>query len=145
MDQLKQNFINKFKLESLEIKKVGSWIISLRPQQPTIGSCILTLNRKCQSLSLLTEIEGKELTLAFREIERMLNKSFNPDKFNYLALMMVDEQVHFHVIPRYERERKMFSKEWTDLDFPKPIDILTSLNFNEDELLEIKEYLKQNL
>ena len=105
MINLSSEFISKFRLLDFEIKKVGSWIISLRPQQPTLGACVITLNRECEKLSSLTEKEGLELSLTFKEVERILAATFKPDKINYLALMMVDNQVHFHVIPRYEKKR----------------------------------------
>ena len=35
------------------------------------------------------------------QLESALAKAFNYDKLNYLMLMMVDPDVHLHVIPRY--------------------------------------------
>src|SRR5690554_4574115 len=99
-----KEFREKFKIESLEIKQVGSWIISLRPKQVTLGSMILSLDRKCPHFSELTAEEGEELSEAFKMLEDLLRSTFSPDKINYLALMMLDEQVHFHVIPRYKEQ-----------------------------------------
>ena len=40
-----------------------------------------------------------------REIEHALKAVFDYEKINYLMLMMVDPNVHFHVIPRYSEPR----------------------------------------
>lgn len=120
MINLSSEFISKFRLLDFEIKKVGSWIISLRPQQPTLGACVITLNRECEKLSSLTEKEGLELSLTFKEVERILAATFKPDKINYLALMMVDNQVHFHVLPRYEKKRSFEEVDFIDHSWPKP-------------------------
>lgn len=64
------------------------------------------------------------MAVVFNYIEELLRSSFNPDKINYLVLMMVDHQVHFHVIPRYEKERVFNDKEFVDEKWPTPPDIL---------------------
>jgi diadenosine tetraphosphate (Ap4A) HIT family hydrolase len=117
---LNKDFIEKFKINQLKLKAIGSWIISLRPQQPTIGSLVLTLNRSCPSLSELSTNEAKDLSECFKEIEFALNREFNPQKFNYLALMMYDEQVHFHVIPRYESNIEINNELFIDKAWPGP-------------------------
>ena len=49
----------------------------------------------------------QELRLITNEIEVTLKRAFNiMDKINYLALMMVDKEVHFHVIPCCFSSRK---------------------------------------
>lgn len=120
MGKLNESFIEKFKLEQLLIFRVGSWIISLRPQQPTIGSMVLTLDRSCEHLGELSEDEAKDLGTAYHEIEKLLDKTFKPDRINYLALMMVDNQVHFHVIPRYGKAVEINGMEYQDKNWPGP-------------------------
>lgn len=141
VDKIENAFVEKFKLNELIIKNVGSWIISLRPQQPTIGSLILTLNRKCESLAQITEEEGRQLSNAFTEIERLLNLAFKPDKINYLALMMIDNQVHFHVVPRYNRSILFENQEFEDNKWPGP-PTLETINLGPEQLLKILELFK---
>ena len=43
----------------------------------------------------------KEMGAVVADIERALKAAFAYEKINYLMLMMVDPNVHFHVIPRY--------------------------------------------
>lgn len=128
-------FIKKFKIEEFLIKRFNYWSISLRPIQTTLGSLIISLNRKCPKLSELTTKEASEMKEVFQYIEKILMEKFSPEKINYLALMMVDHQVHFHVIPRYKEERIMGGKVFVDCDWPAPPNILH--NEGDKHLLSI--------
>lgn len=141
MESIDIQFVEKFRLNELTIKNTGSWIISLRPQQPTLGSLILTLNRKCESLSQITIDEGRDLSIAFLAIEKMLNATFKPDKINYLALMMVDNQVHFHVIPRYCKKVIFEDKDYTDSSWPG-IPSLEAIELSSAQFWNILQLLK---
>ena len=130
-----EKFVEKFRLKELKIKEIGTWCISLRPEQITIGSLLLSLNRDCDKLSLLTKVETKDLGVAFKTIDSLLINTFKPDKINYLALMMIDSQVHFHIIPRYQKDRYFSGLKFTDEAWPYPptlqaleIDILVLYN-----------------
>lgn len=133
-------FREKFKIEELLITQVGSWNISLRPKQVTLGSLVLSLNRKCPEMRDLTAEEAADLSKAFKKIDEIL-KPFNPDKLNYLALMMVDSQVHFHVIPRYEQPIEFKGLECEDKDWPKPPILSDNLLFSDDQLNSLKSFL----
>ena len=139
-----REFIEKFRLDELELARTGSWIISLRPGQVTLGSLVLTLNRKCARMSGLQAGEGADLEQAFREVEAILERSFSPDKINYLALMMVDEQVHFHIIPRYRDVRLFDGREFTDRSWPGPPS-LVPMDHDEVTLKKIFDFMKSNL
>jgi len=80
-------FAEKFQLEELPIEVIGPCIISLRPQQPTIGSLALTLSRECSRFGELHEQESAYLSSAFKNVGLLLQKTFNPQKINNLALM----------------------------------------------------------
>jgi diadenosine tetraphosphate (Ap4A) HIT family hydrolase len=117
------DFQTKFKTEELTLMETNFWLISLRPSQPTIGSLVVSLKRVCQSLSKLKPEEGADLVVAMQKIENRLNEKFPVDKLNYLALMMVDNQVHYHVIPRYKNGLVFNGIEYLDKSYPKPVDI----------------------
>lgn len=140
-----KEFKEKFQVEELLIFKVGNWNISLRPVQVTLGSLVLSLNRKCPELSDLTSEETGDLSEVFKKIEEILKKSFQPDKLNYLALMMQDHQVHFHILPRYKNEIEFNSKTYSDSDWPKPADIFNTLEFSREELNLLKNKLIEQL
>ncbi|MBD1432234.1 HIT family protein [Sphingobacterium sp. DN00404] len=138
-----EDFKQKFDIVNLTIKTIGSWIISLRPVQVTIGSLVLSLDRACHDIGDLTNSESQELGLAFKAIKEVYAKTFSPDKVNYLLLMMVDKQVHFHVIPRYEREVTFKDQHFRDEHWPKPANVLSTSNFGDQLLMELKEYMKE--
>lgn len=138
-----QEFNKKFKIENYLIQDVGGWKISLRPQQPTIGSLILSLSRKCSSFAELTTQESIDLGIAFKKIEKMLKKAFQPQKINYLALMMVDNQVHYHVLPRYENVIEINDKAFSDKCWPVAHDLKPLTELDGNDLLMLYKKLKE--
>src|SRR5690554_717049 len=139
------SFNDKFKINEFLIKKLNYWVISLRPQQVTVGSLIVSLNRKCEFLHEITPEESKDLTLVFKTVEKIYTTTFKPDKVNYLALMMIDNQVHFHVIPRYSKSVVFEKNKYNDTDWPKPPNLLESIDFSERKLLNLKELIASKL
>ena len=140
-------FKSKFKIDELLIKEFEYWVVTLRPWQPTIGSLVLSLKRTCKHLSDISSDESKELKKCFSEIESYLSTTFNYDKINYLCLMMVDEHVHFHVIPRYENEIIFNEVKFVDTGWPGPPDLSDAIKddeVREDMLLEIKQKIINN-
>ena len=51
-------------------------------------------------------------------MESALAKAFQYDKINYLMLMMVDPDVHFHVLPRYAQPMQFADMEFIDAGWP---------------------------
>lgn len=110
------------------IKEYKHWVVLLRTRHVTIGSLILVAKSEVTSLGDLTTEEWAEFKTVSNEMEALLKKVFNPDKFNYLALMMKDPNVHFHFIPRYSKPVEINGKKFVDVDWPgspelKPLDI----------------------
>ena len=114
-----KDFREKFEIDNLAIKEYSHWTVSVRPKQVTLSSLIISLNRTCESLSELNDDETRELSLVFKEIEKIMCKWVSFEKINYLALMMVDDFVHFHVIPRYNGSRSFELKSFHDHNWPK--------------------------
>src|SRR5690554_7574738 len=67
----------------------------------------------------------------------MSKNTFNPPKINYLALMMVDNQVHYHVLPRYEGVVKINNTEYKDHCWPVAHD-LKPLERSEEHTSELQ-------
>jgi hypothetical protein len=65
------------------------------------------------------------------ELERALRAAFDYQKVNYLALMMVDPHVHFHVIPRYSEAREFEGSTFLDAAWPKPPDLTSALTLSQ--------------
>ena len=47
------------------------------------------------------------------------------EKINYLMLMMVDKEVHYHVLPRYSETRKFEGVAFPDPGWPVAPDLST--------------------
>lgn len=139
---MEDQFIKKFQIKELMLREYHYWVLSLRPQQPTLGSMVLSLKRRCDQMGDLTDEETKELSVIFHHTEQTLRKIFNHDKINYLALMMVDSQVHFHIIPRYATPRTFNDKTFTDVNWPKPPDILSG-QCDHHSLNRLRDHLKK--
>ena len=112
------NFKKKFQVEENLILNTGVWSWSVRPSQPTLGSSIISLNRYALQLSDVTVEEMKELSILVKKLETTLKAAFDYDIMNYLMLMMVDNHVHYHAIPRYSGMRNFAGLEWVDNGWP---------------------------
>lgn len=137
------DFHDKFKIRELSIVENKHWVWSLRPEQTTLGSGILYLKSHKMNFSDLTieeMISLKEIVVA---VESILSEAFAYDKLNYLMLMMVDNCVHIHIIPRYQKSRTWRDRIFEDFDYPKP-PILNKYNeFDDKELKQLAQDLKE--
>ena len=103
----------KFGYPDTLIAELDHWAILLRPAQVTLGSLVLAAKSDVTSYSALPDEAFAEQASAVRAIERALAAFCHYERINYLMLMMVDPNVHFHVIPRYSGGR-----EWNGVSFP---------------------------
>jgi|SRR5947209_1029864 len=111
-------FRSKFRVDELAVLSTSSWTWSVRPNQPTLGSGILSLNRHALHLSDVTSAEMSELADIVSKLEGAIKSTFNHNIMNYLMLMMVDHHVHYHVIPRYDDVRRFAGLSWVDNGWP---------------------------
>jgi diadenosine tetraphosphate (Ap4A) HIT family hydrolase len=105
--------IEKFGYPSTLLKEFEHWLVLLRPAQVTLGSLVLAAKSEVTAYSDLPRAAFAEQADAIAAIERALARFPGYDRINYLMLMMVDPNVHFHVIPRYSDPRN-----WKDVEFP---------------------------
>ena len=87
------------------IREYEHWLVLLREQQATLGSLVLCAKSEATEFSALPLQAHTEMGKVVSEIEHALKAAFAYEKINYLMLMMVDPNVHFHVIPRYSQPR----------------------------------------
>jgi diadenosine tetraphosphate (Ap4A) HIT family hydrolase len=100
------------------IREYEHWVVLLREPQPTLGSLILCAKADVTGFSALPGGAFAEMGTVVGDIERALKAAFDYDKINYLALMMVDPNVHFHVIPRYAEPRSACGLAIADAGWP---------------------------
>lgn len=96
------------------------WVVLLRPQQVTLGSLVLAHKGPETAFGDVSPAAFVEFGQLVAAIERVLGAEVGFEKINYLMLMMVDPQVHFHVIPRYEGQRSFEGEAFEDAGWPGP-------------------------
>ncbi|GEN57844.1 HIT family protein [Halolactibacillus alkaliphilus] len=144
MSNIISDFTHKFKTDELSIYETEYWLWSLRPVQCTLGAGVLSLKRECSNFSELKQEEFSDLYNVIKVIEDTLKNVFDYDKINYLMLMMIDKQVHYHVIPRYKDEVKFNSKSWIDSGWPGIPNLAgdeADINLSNDIIRNIKDNL----
>jgi diadenosine tetraphosphate (Ap4A) HIT family hydrolase len=102
------------------IAQTESWTVLLRPKQPTFGSLVLICREPVQAFADVSASGFAELRGIIGKIETVLRGFVAYERINYLMLMMVDPDVHFHVIPRYNGSRNFGALAFADTGWPGP-------------------------
>lgn len=119
------------------IREFDHWIVLFRGKQVTIGSVIIMAkDTSLRSIGDLPPEALVEFGMVSGKVEKWLQKAFQAEKFNYMALMMKDPEVHFHVIPRYSQPVIFNTKTYPDIDWPLKTN-LEALDMSDDELAAI--------
>lgn len=133
--------IKKFGYPDTLLKEYQYWVVMLRPQQITIGSMVLACKEPVGSLAEVPSDAFAELPLVTGDLEAALKQAFNMEKINYLLLMMVDKDVHFHVIPRYSENKTFEGQTATDPGWKKLPDMTNVIDFNDEQFASLKKYV----
>lgn len=124
-----------------KVAETASWLVLVRPKQPTFGSLVLVCKESVEAFSQLSPAAFADLKTATEGVERVLSKVVAYEKINYLMLMMVDKDVHFHVIPRYAGSREHEGRAYNDAGWPA----VPALGSTVDLDLDAAERLAQTL
>jgi diadenosine tetraphosphate (Ap4A) HIT family hydrolase len=116
------------------VAEIGRWTVLVRPKQPTLGSLVLACSEQASAFSDLSPEAFADLRQAVAGIERVLKGRVGYERINYLMLMMVDPDVHFHVIPRYEGERRFVGVAFPDAGWPGPPDLGAAVDLDDAAL-----------
>jgi len=134
----------KFGYPDTVIEDGPRWTVLLRPVQITLGSVVLVCKEPVEAFSKLSRQAFADLWEITGRIERSLQRAFAFDKLNYLMLMMVDPDVHFHVIPRYAQERRFAGAVFRDRSWPGPPDLNKTDDLDETTREDIRQHLLSN-
>lgn len=110
----------KFGYPETLIAEAGPWLVLLRPKQTTLGALVLVCREDVQAFGELSPDAYAALRDAVRGCERLLKDFVDYERINYLMLMMVDPDVHYHVIPRYAEAREFAGTHYVDHGWPGP-------------------------
>lgn len=115
--------MRKFGAPQTIIRQYQHWSVMLRPAQATLGALVLAAHEPAQAFSELSPASFTELHAVTGQVEAALTKAFQYDKINYLMLMMVDTDVHFHVLPRYAQPKQFAGMAFIDAGWPAMPDL----------------------
>lgn len=117
----------KFGYPDTLIRDYAHWCVLLRPAQATLGALVLVCKDEAEAFPDISPEAFAELAQATRDIEAALT-SFRPyQKINYLMLMMVDKDVHFHVLPRFAETQVFEGTEFPDPGWPAVPDLSSAV------------------
>jgi diadenosine tetraphosphate (Ap4A) HIT family hydrolase len=129
--------VEKFGYPSMLLKEFEHWLVLLRPAQVTLGSLILAAKSDATAYAELPRDAFAEQADAVAAIEHALTRFVSYERINYLMLMMVDPNVHFHVIPRYSTPRTWNGVEFLDVGWAGPPRLDTAVKLDEKQLRQL--------
>jgi diadenosine tetraphosphate (Ap4A) HIT family hydrolase len=112
--------IEKFGYPATLLREFEHWMVLLRPAQVTLGSLVLAAKSDATAYRDLPREAFAEQADVVKAVETALSGFCEYERINYLMLMMVDPNVHFHVIPRYSSPRSWGGLEFADAGWPGP-------------------------
>ncbi|MEQ1887551.1 MAG: HIT family protein [Alphaproteobacteria bacterium] len=133
---------SKFGYPGTCIAETPEWLVLLRPQQVTFGSLVLVCREPVTAFGDVSAPAMAALQPVLKNIERLLAGAVQYQKINYLMLMMVDPDVHFHVIPRYEGAREHRGHSLPDAGWPGPPRLDQAVQFPPDAQAELVQTLR---
>jgi diadenosine tetraphosphate (Ap4A) HIT family hydrolase len=131
----------KFGYPASVLAEYDHWLVLLRPAQVTLGSLVLVCKEEASRFGEIGPAASAELHRVTARIESVLAEAFQNDKINYLMLMMVDPDVHFHVLPRYADERQFAGMTFGDASWPGPPEITSALDLGEEAMKALYQEL----
>lgn len=134
--------IRKFGYPRSLIAEYGHWLVLLRPQQATLGALVLACLGPATSFAQIPPAAHAELAEVTAAVESVLGRAFKFEKINYLMLMMVDPQVHFHVLPRYGAPRIFDGQSFEDRGWPKLPDLAAAPDLPPERFDRLRDHLK---
>ncbi|WEF31401.1 hypothetical protein [Pseudoduganella chitinolytica] len=119
--------LQRFGYPASVVRKYQHWSVLIRPAQITPFCCVIAAHAPVLSLGALPPAAGAEFPAVVRAFEATVRRLAPAMKFNYLALMMVDPNPHFHAIPRYAVPFTLGDASFSDTAYPKPVNPLADL------------------
>ena len=135
--------MRKFGYPDTLVREFDHWVVLARPAQVTLGSLVLAAKSDATAYSGLPPEAFAEQGDVVRAIESALLEFCDYERINYLMLMMVDAQVHFHVIPRYSEPRQWEGTAFPDGGWPGVPQLKLAVELDLAQVTTIREQLKR--
>ena len=133
--------MRKFGHPETLVREYEHWVVLLRPGQVTLGSLILAAKSDETAFGALPAGAHAELARITAEIEATLKAEIDYERINYLMLMMVDPNVHFHIFPRYEGSREFEDVAIEDIGWPGPPDLKSARELGDSAFVRLHDRL----
>ncbi|MDA9865272.1 HIT family protein [bacterium] len=135
--------MTKFGHPDTVIGETEHWTVQLRPEQVTLGSLVLISREPVSAFGDVSAQGFAGLQPVIAKIEDILRQMVDYQKINYLMLMMVDNDVHFHVIPRYDGSRKFHGMTVSDAGWPGPPQLGEAVTPDADTAAKLVDELRR--
>ncbi|MDC0116035.1 HIT family protein [Octadecabacter sp.] len=135
--------MTKFGHPDTVIGETAHWTVQLRPEQVTLGALVLISREPVGAFGDVSADGFAGLKPVIDKIEIMLRDMVDYQKINYLMLMMVDNDVHFHVIPRYDGIRSFDGMSVGDAGWPGPPQLGDAVTPDEDTATKLIDELRR--
>jgi diadenosine tetraphosphate (Ap4A) HIT family hydrolase len=116
------------------VREFAHWVVLVRPDQVTLGSLVLAAKSDVTAYGALPVEAFSEQGEVVAAIETGLRAFVRFEKINYLMLMMVDPNPHFHVLPRYSETRRWGGLEFPDAGWPKAPQLGSAVALSPEQL-----------
>ena len=135
----------KFGDPATRLAQTDCWTLLLRPKQPTLGALVLVCREPVGAFADVSAKAFAEMQGMVRAIEAALREVVGYERINYLMLMMVDPDVHFHVIPRYDGSRTFNGVAFPDAGWPGPPALDAAVTIDAATTAELGATLREAL
>ncbi len=136
--------MKKFGYPSSLIAEYDHWCVLLRPAQATLGALVLACKDDARNFSKIAPGAFGELARVTADIETSLGAFRQFEKINYLMLMMVDNDVHFHVLPRYGTDQTFQNETFPDPGWPALPDLAAAVKLEPAQMAALLSEIKSH-
>jgi diadenosine tetraphosphate (Ap4A) HIT family hydrolase len=136
--------IARFGYPATLVRDYQHWVVLVRPAQVTAGSLVLAATSEATAYGALSRDAFIEQGQVVAEIEAALARAVRFERLNYLMLMMVDPNVHFHIFPRYSGSRSFAGIDIADQGWPGPPDLKSAVTLDDAAIARGVEALASN-
>lgn len=127
------------------VREFEHWVVLVRPAQVTLGSLVLAAKSEATAYGDLPAAAFAEQGEIVAAIERLLRAFVQYEKINYLMLMMVDPNPHFHVIPRYSEPRSWAGIDFPDAGWPKAPQLGSAIALSAEQIAALTGQLRESI
>ena len=136
-------FAGRFSDPKLLIKSFKHWSIVYKELPSTFGQVAFILNQETPDFSHITSEQMSEFPKVCKWYETKIKKLFGAEKFNYYAVMMKEQFVHFNVYPRYSQPVEFCGSTFTDDGWPKKVIDTTKIEIDSTIQSKIIDALRK--